>query len=496
MTLRSFVGRLLLLPLVLENLFLLAFGLSGATVWFTGEFIELKTSDPWGQLLSSLLTFSHRVSLTFLILGGLALSVSWINSGVLAVPPWTREEDSRPWYFLVAAVLTLHGGLAIGFTYQCLPQFQENVAILQGWGFREALQSGGELSSLSLIPVVTILLASFLSALTGLAFITGAFASLGYLLLELDDYFRVLLRGVCLQIAFLLSLYFTLTLFDSSTHFVTEQFMDVGVLRWKAPVLLWLATQTDALASTVWRFTCLLPGFLLCGAGSLWKARQVEWKGQETIMRFEQEVSTAEPTPIQLSGTFSETDKSFEAGDYLIKYRFLSNPCCKVFDIYDPENKLVFIARMYSMSLLNRTIKVHAARNEAGQILVISGRRFLRFPNIFNVTHCPTNKKVGVLKRSVTGWVITDKCGRIVATMKPERAVPGFEEFQLVVDQGSACRYTIQNLIRPIIRVRFDEDSLAVFDRKLGISLALVLGFHSVVFNFSSDDSGSSTSCN
>lgn len=488
LALKTLAGKLLLVPLAIENGLVLVVGLAGVIMWLIGEVVEVGPSDPWQAFMASWLTFSRRVTLTFLILGGLAWFLGRVRSRTLAAPIDTDGKASQAWFSLVAVILVVHGAFAAIFAHPLLPLFQQNIRLLQSWGAWEGLRSGGEFSGIFLVPVFGILLAPGLAAMTALAFIAGAAASLGYLFLGLEESSRVLLRSICLQIAFVLGLFFTHALFEAGSRIVTEGFTGPDALELKAYVLPWLSGQTAVFAPMAQRFAWLLPGFFICAAVVLRKGHEKELKNNEVPMQFSEEIPTAESTQTELPGSFLETDERFKHKSYLIKWKFFSSPFYKVFDVYDSDNKLAFVARMNGLSLLTRVITVYAVGKEQAETLSIIGRRFFRFPNMFDMTYCPTNKKVGTFKNGPSGWTIMDEYGRQIAMMKLEEATSGSAKCQILMGRLSVCKYVFQNIIRPIIRIDFPDDSVVVFDKKLGIGLALVLGFQSVAFNYPTSD--------
>ena len=124
---------------------------------------------------------------------------------------------------------------------------------------------------IAFIPVLGILFAPGLAALTALSFIAGAAASLAYLFLGLDESPRVLLRSICIQIAFLMGLLFTQALFEA-VRSIVEGFAGPDAMEFEADVLPWLAGQMNVLGPMVQRLAWLLSGFFLSAAVVLWKA--------------------------------------------------------------------------------------------------------------------------------------------------------------------------------------------------------------------------------
>lgn len=276
MTLKTLAGKLVLVPLAIENGLVLVVGLAGAIMWLSGEVLQGGSSDPWEAFLASWLTFSKRVTVTFLVFGGLAWFLRRVRSRTLTAPIGVGGEASQSWLFLVSVILVVHGVLATFFAHPLLLLFQDNIKLLQSWGVWEGLQRGGEFSVIFLVPVFGILLAPGLAAMTAFAFIVGATASLGYLVMGLEESPRVLLRSICLEIAFLLGLFFTSALFETGSRTITEGFTGPDALELKARVLPWLAGQINVLGPMAQRFAWLLPGFFFSAAVVLWKAHKKE----------------------------------------------------------------------------------------------------------------------------------------------------------------------------------------------------------------------------
>jgi len=273
MTLKTLAGKIVLVSLAIENGFVLVIGLIGVLMWLLGEALKGESSGLWEAFLASWLTFSRRVTLTFLIFGGLALVLRWVRSRTLAAPIAKDAEASQVWLFVVTAVLAVCGVLAAFFAQPLLLLFQENIELLQSWGVWKGVP--GDFGVIAFIPVFGILFAPGLAAMTALSFIAGAAASLAYLFLGLDESPRVLLRSICLQIAFLMGLFFTQALFEAVRHIV-EGFTGPDAMEFEADVLPWLAGQMNVLGPMVQRLAWILPGFFFSAAVVLWKAHKKE----------------------------------------------------------------------------------------------------------------------------------------------------------------------------------------------------------------------------
>ena len=104
--------------------------------------------------------------------------------------------------------------------------------------------------------------------MTALSFIAGAAASLACLFLGLHDSPRVLLRSVCLQIAFLLGLLVTQALLET-VRAIIEGYTGRGAMEFETTLLPWLAGQIAVLGAMTLRLTWLLPGSFLSAAAVL-----------------------------------------------------------------------------------------------------------------------------------------------------------------------------------------------------------------------------------
>lgn len=482
MTLRTLAGKLLLFPIAIENMIVLTAALAGSTAWFTGERVGMRLSWAVEPFLTSFLTFVHRVTLSFFIFGGLALVLRYMRSRVLSAT-FRTKADNQPWLFLVILILASSGALAGVFARSLPLLVQDNIRLLQGWGVWEGIRRGDALSGIYLLPALGILLAPGLAVMTAFAFVMGAAATLGYVLLGLEDSLRVLLRSVCLQIAFVLSLFFALAFLDTVKNIVDRSLIGPDAMEWKVLVVPWLAGQAEHLAPVARRFTWLLPGFFICTAIGLMKARAGETGAQEETSQFPGELYSPEPTPIEGGSGLLNTDERFEQSSYMLKLKYLSNPFYKTFEIFGFDNQLIFVAKMNGLSLFTRVIRVTGSWEERSETLRIVGRRFLRFPDLFYLTHCPSNRKEGTFKNSPTGWLILNEAGREIATMKMERAAWGSTQGRLLAGDLCLCRFTSLNILRPVLMIDFSEDTPKGFDRKLALGLALVVSFQSVAFN-------------
>jgi len=276
MTLRILVGKLLLLPIAVENLIILAAALAGAVTWFSGELVQVSSSDPFQAFLAAFLTFARRVTLTFLIFGGFAWILGWIRIRTLSAPLGVKAESYPPWFFLVILILASSGALAGVFARPLPLMVQDGIRLLQSWEVWENVQPGDQLSGIYFLPVLGILLGPGLAAMAAVAFIGGSFAASGYLLLNLEGSLRVLLRSICLQIALLLALFFVLDFFDTAISIANKGFTEPDAVELRVRILPWLSGQADQLAPIARRFTWLLPGFLICAAITLRKAHEGE----------------------------------------------------------------------------------------------------------------------------------------------------------------------------------------------------------------------------
>jgi hypothetical protein len=282
MTLKTFAGKLFLAVLAIENAVVFVIGLIGVLMWFSGEALKGESSGPWEAFLASWLTFSRRVTLTFLIFGGLALLLRWVRSRTLTAPIVKDAEHSQVWFFLVTAILAVCGVLAVFFAQPLLLLFQEDIELLQSWGVWKGLP--GEFGLIAFIPVFGILFAPGLAAMTALSFIAGAAASLAYIVLGLNESLRVLLRSICLQIPCLMGLLFTQALFETVRRIV-EGFTGPDAMEFETDVLPWLAGQMNVLGPMAQQLAWLLPGFFFSAAVVLWKAHKKELGNNEIPMQ-------------------------------------------------------------------------------------------------------------------------------------------------------------------------------------------------------------------
>jgi|GEM_PF-2800922 len=366
------------------------------------------------------------------------------------------------------------------------------------WVFGKDSERGGELSGLHLIPALGILMAPCMALLVAFSFCVGAFVTLGYLLLGIENISRVLLRSISLQIAFLSGLFFTLNLFDAGIQSVagglTEQFATENT-----QILTWLTGQIEDFSPLVWHFVWLLPGFFICAAILIRQAQQRSLPDEnETVrpfteqvpmhmperlpMHVHQETLASEPTQGKHIGRLVEMDERFKDKWYLVKYKFFSNPFYKDFDVYDSSNNVVFTARMNALNPVTRDIVVYEVNKARSEILLISGKHFIRWPNNFEMTCIATGEKIGTFRNGPAGWAVLDEYGRQVAILKRIEDPSGAIMYQIRMDSTSVCEYRFINIITPVIMIDFPDES--IFSKKMGIGLALVLGYQSVAFNY------------
>ena len=154
-------------------------------------------SESLESFLFSFIRFFRLVTITFLIFGGLAWFISWTKTRILSLHGSRGEE-------LPAMVLSGYRD-PVGGRSPCRRCCAPSSSAGPGkhWaptklGAWKGLRRGGEFSGIYFVPVFGILLAPALGVMTALAFIAGAAASLGYLLMGLEGSPRVLIRSICL----------------------------------------------------------------------------------------------------------------------------------------------------------------------------------------------------------------------------------------------------------------------------------------------------------
>jgi len=162
------------------------------------------------------------------------------------------------------------------------------------------------------------------------------------------------------------------------------------------------------------------------------------------------------------------------------------------FKIFDDNGNICFYVRQKAFKL-REDIRVYSDETRSQELLLIKARNIVDFSAVYDVFDSKTNEHIGALKRKgfksmiKDEWLILDTSDQEVGIIKEDSTglallrrfltslIPqSFEGFF-----KDTKVFTFDQRFNPFvfkIDLNFIEDSANVFDRRLGISAAVLLG--------------------
>ena len=468
---KRILGKLLSAPLAILNWAMFLVGLGGAITFFLGEAIEGLPADSFDTFLKEFFGFWRKSSATFLVGGAAGIFFGFMRKRTLTAA--TGGVASSAWLGLATLILLVQAGMTVFFAHPIAGLIQEDINLFKL--LETELQTGEGTGEMALVSVGAMFFGVGLAAGTSLVFLIGSVCPLFYVLFNLEGAPRLCLRSACMQIAWLMVLFYLQDLLQAGGRLLTVP----GNLDIAEPA--WFVSQKAAIASVSRQLSWLLPGFLISAAVVVFKAKESVADAGGGLSGAGAMV--AAPT-VHAPISAPLTDSWFGQGFYSIKYRFFSNPLYKVFSVGSLEEPQLLIARMPAWSLLTRIISLRPVHQKAGKpavALTIIGHRILLFPKTFAVAE-NSDQKLGTLVLRPGGWVIIDPTGIQIGSIRVDGY--GTRTYGVFFRDRRVCRMRFERIMRPTATLDFEGMNANVQEKKLCIALALVECFKSVAFNY------------
>jgi hypothetical protein len=181
-------------------------------------------------------------------------------------------------------------------------------------------------------------------------------------------------------------------------------------------------------------------------------------------------------------------DTIFGHSQYLVRRKVFTIAGAK-FHIFDPAGNLVFFSKMKAFKL-REDIRLYRDENMSEELLLIKARQIIDFSAAYDVFDARTLEKIGVFKRKGMKsilrdeWLIMDAGDREIREDSLFKAllrrsltnlIP--QTYHAEIQETTVCVYK-QNF-NPFVfklNVDFSSDLRSLFDHRLGIAAAILLG--------------------
>lgn len=182
---------------------------------------------------------------------------------------------------------------------------------------------------------------------------------------------------------------------------------------------------------------------------------------------------------------------AFQYEGYLLKRQVLA--LTGKFRLYNPSGQLVLFSQQ-KMFRLKEDIRVYSDESQSQELLLINARQVIDFSAAYDVTDSFSNEKVGVLRRKGfqsmvrDEWQILDSENRQIGSLFEDNLTLAMlrrfllgsflpQNYDITInDQRVADLRQRFNLFRYELDLDFSMDSNQLFDRRLGIAAAILLG--------------------
>ncbi len=176
---------------------------------------------------------------------------------------------------------------------------------------------------------------------------------------------------------------------------------------------------------------------------------------------------------------------------YLVRRKVLTLAGAK-FHVFDPGGNLLFFSKMKAFKL-REDIRVYRDESMADELLLIQARQIIDFSAAYDVLDSKTREKIGVFKRKGMKsilrdeWIIMDAGDRTIGTIREDSLLKSLlrrfltnlipQSFHVEMQEQTVCVYK-QNFNPFVLKldVDFSLDTRSLFDRRLGIAGAILLG--------------------
>jgi uncharacterized protein YxjI len=181
----------------------------------------------------------------------------------------------------------------------------------------------------------------------------------------------------------------------------------------------------------------------------------------------------------------------FQHNQYLVRRKVFTIAGAK-FHVFDPAGNLVFFSKMKAFKL-REDIRLYGDESMSRELLLIKARQIIDFSAAYDVFDAATREKVGVFKRKGLKsilrdeWFIMDAGDREIGVIREDSLLKSLlrrfltnlipQTYHAEIQGTTVCIYK-QNFNPFVLKlnVDFSMDTRSLFDRRLGIAGAILLG--------------------
>ncbi|HUU04956.1 MAG TPA: hypothetical protein VMZ49_03650 [Patescibacteria group bacterium] len=181
----------------------------------------------------------------------------------------------------------------------------------------------------------------------------------------------------------------------------------------------------------------------------------------------------------------------FQHNQYLVRRKVFTIAGAK-FHVFDPAGNLVFFSKMKAFKL-REDIRLYRDESMSQELLLIKARQIIDFSAAYDVFDATTREKVGVFKRKGLKsilrdeWFIMDAGDREIGVIREDSLFKSLlrrfltnlipQTYHAEIQGTTVCIYK-QNFNPFVLKlnVDFSIDTRSLFDRRLGIAGAILLG--------------------
>jgi uncharacterized protein YxjI len=202
-------------------------------------------------------------------------------------------------------------------------------------------------------------------------------------------------------------------------------------------------------------------------------------------------IKGGEKNVIMAASEVNMQDTVFGHNQYLVRRKVFTLAGAK-FHVFDPAGNLVFFSKMKAFKL-REDIRLYRDENMGEELLLIQARQIIDFSAAYDVFDSKTSEKIGVFKRKGLKsilrdeWFIIDASDREIGTIREDSMLRALlrrfltnlvpQTFHAEIQGVTVCVYK-QNFNPFVLKLNVDfaGDSGSLFDHRLGIAGAILLG--------------------
>jgi hypothetical protein len=184
-------------------------------------------------------------------------------------------------------------------------------------------------------------------------------------------------------------------------------------------------------------------------------------------------------------------EHTFEQNHFLVRRKIFTIAGAK-FHVFDSAGHLVFYSRMKAFKL-REDIRLFRDESMGEELLLIKARQIIDFSAAYDVFDSRTREKIGVFKRKGLKsilrdeWFIMDAGDREIGVIREDSLLKSLlrrfltnlipQTFHAEIQETTVCVYK-QNFNPFVLKlnVDFSSDTRSLFDHRLGLAGAILLG--------------------